>query len=48
MVRSFNNLKAISQDTLKKILKTYAIVNPDLNYCQGMNFIAGFLYMTME
>ena len=48
VIRSFNNLKDISQDTLKKILKTYAIVNPELNYCQGMNFIAGFLYLTME
>ena len=46
-MRSFNNLKEISQDTLKKILKTYAIVNPSLNYCQGMNFIAGFLYLSL-
>ena len=21
------------------------MVNPDLDYCQGMNFIAGFLYL---
>lgn len=48
VIRSFNNLKEISHDTLKKILKTYAIVNPDLNYCQGMNFIAGFLYLVMD
>lgn len=48
VIRSFNNLKEIPQDTLKKILKTYAIVNPDLNYCQGMNFIAGFLYLAMD
>jgi hypothetical protein len=47
-VRSFNNLKDISQDTLKNILRTYAIVNPHLDYCQGMNFIAGFLYMTLD
>lgn len=30
---------------LNNILKTYAIVNPELDYCQGMNFIAGFLYL---
>lgn len=47
VVRSFNSLKEISQDTLKNILKTYAIVNPNLDYCQGMNFIAGFLYMIL-
>ena len=27
------------------ILKTYAIINPNLDYCQGMNFIAGFLFL---
>lgn len=29
-------------------MKTYAIVNSELNYCQGMNFIAGFLYLTLQ
>ena len=33
---------------MSKILKTYAIVNPDLDYCQGMNFIAGFLYLSLD
>ena len=47
VIRSFNNLPDITGETLKKILKTYAITNPSLNYCQGMNFIAGFLYLTM-
>jgi hypothetical protein len=48
VLRSFNSLKDISQETLKKILKTYAIVNPSLDYCQGMNFIAGFLYLSLD
>lgn len=43
--RSFNNLKSITSLNLNNILKTYAIVNPELDYCQGMNFIAGFLYL---
>lgn len=47
VIRSFNSLPDITGETLKKILKTYAITNPSLNYCQGMNFIAGFLYLTM-
>ena len=46
--RSFNNLKAISAENLNNILKTYAVVNPNLDYCQGMNFIAGFLYLTFN
>ena len=47
VLRSFNNLKDIQPETLKNILRTYAIVNPSLNYCQGMNFIAGFLYLSL-
>ena len=45
--RSFNNLKAIAPENLNAILKTYAIINPNLDYCQGMNFIAGFLYLLL-
>ena len=30
---------------MRKILFTYAVVNPELDYCQGMNFIAGFLFL---
>lgn len=44
--RSFNNLKLISGENLNNILKAYAIVNQkQLDYCQGMNFIAGFLFL---
>jgi hypothetical protein len=35
----------VTHDNLSNILHTYAIVNPTLDYCQGMNFIAGFLYI---
>jgi len=47
--RSFNNLlHAVTHENLSNILHTYAIVNPTLDYCQGMNFIAGFLYITTK
>lgn len=46
--RSFNSLKKISPDNLNNILKTYAVVNQNLDYCQGMNFIAGFLFLLFE
>ena len=42
--RSFNNTQDISRDNLSNILKTYAFYNPDIGYCQGMNFLAGFFY----
>jgi|LauGreDrversion4_2_1035121.scaffolds.fasta_scaffold573966_1 hypothetical protein len=48
VLRSFNNLKTISQENLNNILKSYAIVNKNLDYCQGMNFIAGFLYLAFN
>lgn len=31
------------QKSLKNILYAYAIRNPALLYCQGMNYIVGFL-----
>ena len=46
--RSFNKINEISNDNLTNILKAYAIINPDLNYSQGMNYIAGFLYLTLN
>jgi hypothetical protein len=42
--RSFNNTESISRDNLSNILKTYAFYNPEIEYCQGMNFLAGFFY----
>lgn len=42
--RSFNNTETISRENLSNILKTYAFYNPEIEYCQGMNFLAGFFY----
>ena len=33
---------------LTNILKTYAFFNPEIEYCQGMNFVAGFLYLVFK
>lgn len=46
--RSFNSLKDITGENLNNILKSYAIVNHQLDYCQGMNFIAGFLFLQFD
>ena len=45
MHRSFRTTEGVTDQNLRKILFTYAVVNPELDYCQGMNFIAGFLYL---
>lgn len=48
VARSFNHMQEVTADNLNNILKAYATVNRDaLDYCQGMNFIAGFLYMAL-
>ena len=41
-------MQGITGENLRKILTTYAVVNPELDYCQGMNFIAGFLYLFLN
>jgi len=43
--RSFTKTKQIDPVVLTNILKTYAFFNPEIEYCQGMNFVAGFLYL---
>ena len=30
---------------MRNILRTYAFYNSEVSYCQGMNFLAGFLYL---
>ncbi len=46
--RSFNQNKEVSHESLSNVLSSYALVNPKLNYCQGMNFMVGFLLMSFE
>ena len=48
VLRSFNNAQEITHENLLNILKAYAVANPNLNYFQGMNYIAGFLYLTLD
>ena len=38
----------LTSTNLNNILKAYAVCNKSLDYCQGMNFIAGFLYILYE
>ena len=45
--RSYQDRLDIHQP-LKNILKTYAFYNPEVSYCQGMNFIAGTLYLLFD
>jgi len=47
VARSFNHMRDLTPQNLNNILKAYATVNKNiLDYCQGMNFIAGFLFLT--
>ncbi len=43
--RSYTNIDAMDQSTLKNILRTYSFYNSEIMYCQGMNFLAAFLYL---
>lgn len=45
--RSYQDNADIHQ-SLKNVLKTYAFYNPDVSYCQGMNFIAGTFLMLFK
>lgn len=46
--RSFTKMKTVDPVILTSVLKTYAFFNPEIEYCQGMNFVAGFLYLVFR
>jgi hypothetical protein len=50
--RTFNYLAAqminISPDSLPRILNAYSILDPELGYTQGMNFLAAMLLLSLD
>ena len=48
VARSAHNMPGVDPQVLTDILKTYAYFNKEIEYCQGMNFIAGFLLMVLK
>mmetsp|Transcript_27080 Transcript_27080/g.26721 ORF Transcript_27080/g.26721 Transcript_27080/m.26721 type:complete len:147 (+) Transcript_27080:843-1283(+) len=48
VLRSFQNNSIVTQDILRRLLRAYAAFNPEVGYCQGMNFIAGTLYLQLQ
>jgi len=46
--RSFQSSKIIKSESLINVLKVYAYSNEEVQYCQGMNFVAGFLLLITE
>jgi len=44
----FRELDGMGQRALLNVLKAYSVHNPDVGYCQGMGFIAGFLLLYMK
>ncbi|CAK9065902.1 unnamed protein product [Durusdinium trenchii] len=48
VTRTFPDVKAfddVQQQRLKRVLNAYASCNPEIGYCQGMNYVAGLLLL---
>merc|ERR1719454_1942109 len=46
--RTFPQLPAFDasrEQQLGRVLRAYAVLHPDVGYCQGMNFVAGLLVL---
>jgi ecotropic viral integration site 5 protein len=48
VARSFQKNPEIHSTNLKNILEVYAYYNKDVGYCQGMNYIAGTLFLVTQ
>lgn len=48
VARSAHNMGGVDPAVLIDMLKTYAFYNKEIEYCQGMNFIGGFLLMVLD
>jgi len=48
VARSFRGLTDKNKDAVISVLRCYAIHNPEVGYCQGMNCIAGLFYILCE
>jgi len=43
--RCYQNHPKVKSENLVNILKTHAFYNPDVGYCQGMNYVVGTLFI---
>jgi Rab-GTPase-TBC domain len=41
-------MPGVDSEVLLSVLRTYALFNPVIEYCQGMNYVAGFLLMVFK
>jgi hypothetical protein len=41
-------MPGVDPKVLISVLRTYALFNPEIEYCQGMNYVAGFLLMVFK
>lgn len=46
--RCFHNTSGISHECLGRVLRAYAFYDPAVGYCQGMNYVAGALYLVTQ
>lgn len=45
-----NSLEGLQrlEDLLSQLLKLYSLVDPEVGYCQGMNYIAGSILLALD
>ena len=46
--RSEHQMPGINPQTLLSILRAYALYNPEMEYCQGLNYVAGLMLMLFD
>jgi hypothetical protein len=48
MKRCFHNTSGLNHQSVTNVLRAYAFYDQEVGYCQGMNYIAGVLYLQLQ
>lgn len=46
--RSEDQMPGVDPSVLISVLRAYALFNPEIEYCQGLNYVAGLLLMVFN
>ena len=47
-LKSLTYVNFIGENSLRRVLQAFALHNPDIGYCQSLNFVAGMMLLFLS